>query len=74
MVRSGLGMLEERRALMGVVAELVAENAERVGGVAEAAGDFGSGQFLDEEGAQGFVLAMKRRLGAEKEPRLARIS
>jgi hypothetical protein len=59
---------------VGVVAELIAEDAEGVGGVSEAAGDLGSGQFLDEEGAQGLVLTMERRFGAEEELGLARMS
>jgi hypothetical protein len=72
-VRSGLGMLEEGGALLGVVAELIAEHAEGIDGVGKTAGDFGSGPFLDEEGAQGLVLAMERGFGAEEELGLTRI-
>jgi hypothetical protein len=59
-VGAGFGVLEEGGAFLGVVAEVVAENAQGVGGITEAAGDLGAGQFLDEEGAEGFVLAVER--------------
>jgi hypothetical protein len=67
-------MLEERCALVRVVAELIAENPESIGGVAETAGDLASWQLLHEEGAQGLVLAMERLFGAEEELGLVRIS
>jgi len=56
------------------VAELVAENAQGVGRITEAAGGLGAGQFLDEEGAEGFVLAVEGRFGAEKELGLVWVS
>jgi hypothetical protein len=67
-------MLEERGALVRVVAELIAEDPEGIGGVAETAGDLGSGPLVHEEGAQGLVLAMERRFGAEEELGLVGIS
>ena len=44
---------------LGVGTELMTQDAETAGGVAEAAGDFVGGQRLDEVGAQGFVLAVR---------------
>ena len=66
-------MLEERRALLRVVAELVAENAQSVGRVTEAAGHLGARLFLHEESAEGFVLAVEGRFGAEEELGLASV-
>jgi len=71
---SGLGLLKEGGAFVGVMAELVAEDPQGIVGVAEAAGDLGSGRLLDEEGAQGFVLAVERGLRAEEEFGLLGIS
>jgi hypothetical protein len=67
-------MLEERGAFVGVVAELVAEDAQGVGGVTEAAGDLRARQLLDKEGAEGLVLAVEWRFGAEEELGLLGIS
>jgi len=64
---SGLGLLKEGATFVGVMAELVAEDPQGIVGVAEAAGDLGAGQLLDEEGAQGLVLALERGLRAEEE-------
>ena len=49
------------------VSELVAEDMNGAGGVAEAAGDVGGRQLVDEEGAQGFVLALAGRAGLGEE-------
>ena len=49
------------------VSELVAEDMEGAGRVAEAAGGFGGRQLVDEEGAQGFVLALAGRAGLGEE-------
>jgi len=73
-VRSGLGVLEERGAFLGVVTELVAEDAQGVGGITEAAGDLRAGQLLHEEGAEGLVLAVEWRFGTEEELGLLGIS
>jgi len=67
-------VLKERGTFVGVVAELVTEDAQGVGGVTEAAGDLRAGQFLNEEGAESFVLSMERRFGAEEELGLLGIS
>ena len=47
------------------MAELVAEDAEGAGGVGEASGDLGAGDF-DEVSAKGFVLAMEGVFGGEE--------
>jgi len=48
------------------MAELMTEDAETAGGIAEAPSRFGGRELLDEVGAEGFVLAMKRLLGERK--------
>ena len=60
-----LGRREEELAV-GVLAELMDQDAEASGGVTTTAGGFGRGQSLDEEGAQGFVLAVGGVLRLEK--------
>jgi hypothetical protein len=40
-------------------AEMVTQDAKRARGVAEALGDVGTGNTLDEEGAEGLVLALR---------------
>ena len=52
---------------MGIVAELIAEDAEEAWGVAEAASDVGGGLLIDEEGAECFVLALQRELRGKEE-------
>src|SRR5437773_3848042 len=54
--RTVTGRREELR--MGLTTELVAQHAEGSRGVAESAGDLVGGAVLNEEGAQGFVLAL----------------
>ena len=56
---------EERAA--GVLAEAVDQDAEAAGAVAESSGGLLGGQALDEEGAEGLVLAV-RGVGGLKEP------
>ena len=73
-MRSRLGVLEERGALLGVVAELVAKDPQGVGGITEAVGDLRAGQFLHKKGAQSLVLAVERGLRAEEEAGLVGIS
>ena len=65
-------LAEERGAFERIVAELIAEDAEGAGGIAEAAGDFGRWFVIDEEGAEGFVLALQGELGGEEEILVAR--
>jgi len=74
MLGAGLGLLEKGGTFVGVMAELVAEDAQGIVGVAEAASDLWAGQLLDEKGTQGLVLALGRGLGAEEEPGLVGIS
>jgi len=62
-----LGGLEEAGAFGGIVAELVAEDAEGAGGVGEATGDLGAGELIDEVSAEGFVLAVEGDFGGKKE-------
>ncbi len=50
----------------------MANDAERAGGVAEAAGDVGGGLLIDEVSAEGFVLALHRELGGQEEILVAR--
>ena len=59
--------LTEEGALVGVMAELMAQDAERARGVTEAGGDLVGWELLDEVGAEGFVLAVEGVLGREKE-------
>jgi len=65
-VRAGEGA-EKGRALLRVVAELMAEDAEGAGRVAEAPSRFDGRELLNEVGAEGFVLAMERLLGGKEE-------
>jgi len=48
----------EEEVAEGVLAEGMAEDAEAAGGIAEAAGDDVGGEAIEEEGAEGFILAM----------------
>ena len=52
-----LGRGQEEGA-MGILAELVDQDAKAAGGVTEAAGNFGTGDVVHEEGAEGLVLAV----------------
>jgi hypothetical protein len=65
-VRAGQAA-EEGRALLRVVAELMAQDAEGAGGIAEPPRRLGGRQLFDEVGAEGFVLAMERRFGGDEE-------
>ena len=59
--------LEEADLLIGVMAELVTEDAERTGRIAEAAGDLEGRKTFDEVGAEGLVLSVQRVFGGEEE-------
>jgi len=74
LMRSGLGVLEESGAFLGVVTELVAEDAQGVGGITEVGCDLRAGPFVHEEGAQGFVLAVEGGFGSEEELGLFQVS
>jgi hypothetical protein len=63
--------LEEARAFRGIVPELVAEDPEGPGGVAEAVRDDVGGSALDEETAQGFILPVEGGVRGEKESGVA---
>jgi hypothetical protein len=71
-LRSSLRLAEEGGAFLRVVAELMAEDAEGAGGVAEAAGDVAGGLLIDEVSTEGFVLALQGELGGEEEVEVAR--
>ena len=43
---------------MGLLAELADQDTETARGITEAAGSLLGGEFLDEEGAQGLILAV----------------
>lgn len=62
-----MGLAEERSAFFGVMAELMAEDAEGAWGVTEAAGDVAGWLVIDEAGAEGFVLALQRELRGKEE-------
>jgi hypothetical protein len=51
------------------MAELVAQDAKRAGGVAETGSDLVGGELFDQIGAEGFVLAVEGVLGGEEEGR-----
>jgi hypothetical protein len=65
-------LAEEGSAFQGVVAELIAEDAEEAGGVPEAAGDVGGRLLIDEVRTEGFVLALQGELGRQEEVLVAR--
>ena len=67
-----LERLKEAGAFGGIVPELVTEDPEGPGGVAEAVRHDVGGGALDEEAAQRFVLPVKGAVGAEKESGLSR--
>ncbi len=69
-----LGLLEKRRALGGVVSELVTKKPESARRVSEGTGDLGGGKLFDKVSAQGFVLAMEQPFGCEEEAGVGRLS
>jgi len=62
---------EEPCAKVGIVAKLMAEDAEGTWGITKSAGDLDRGKLLDEEGTQGFVLPLEMRFGGEEEGGIA---
>ncbi len=58
---------EEGRALLGIVAELMTQDAEGAGRITEVPSRFDGRESFDEVGAEGFVLAMQRLFGGEEE-------
>jgi hypothetical protein len=69
-----LGDLKESGAFGGIMAELMTEDAESAWRVIEATGGLRRRHLIQEVGPEGFVLAVERRFGCEKELGLARIS
>ena len=65
----GLGPLGRRQeeGAAGILAELVDQDTEAARGIAEAAGDLGAGEAIDEEGAEGLVLAVGGVGGLEED-------
>ena len=57
---------------MRVVAELMTQDAEGTGGVAEAASDVAGGLLIDEVSAESFILALHGELRGEEEVLVAR--
>ena len=66
-VWAGLGVLEKAVALVPVMAEVRAEDAEGIGGVTEALGGLGSGQLFDKIGAERLILAVGGGFRGEEE-------
>lgn len=66
-LRSTLRLAKEGGAFVGVVTELVAEDAKSTHGIAETAGDVAGGFFINDEGAESFILTLHGELGGEEE-------
>jgi hypothetical protein len=62
-----LRLAKEGRALVGVGAELMAQNSERARRISKPARDVGRGFLIDEKGAQSLILALQRRLRSQEE-------
>jgi hypothetical protein len=62
-----LWLAEKGSALLGIVAELMAKDAEGAWGVTKTAGDVAGWLIVDEEGAESLVLALHGELGGEEE-------
>jgi hypothetical protein len=71
-IEDRVGLAEEGSAFLRIVAELMAEDAEETGGVAEAAGAVAGGFLIDEVSAEGFVLALQGELRGKEEVPVAR--
>jgi|SRR5271167_5241231 len=65
---------KESSAMVGIVAELMAEHAKRTGGIAEASRDLDGRKLVDEVSTQGLILAMRGRLGGREELRGLKVS
>ena len=63
---------EEAGAFVGIVTELVAEDAEGAARVAKAACDLVRRHAFDEKGTECFVLTVERVVGSEKEAGVVR--
>ena len=71
-MRTALGLAEEGGAFLRVVAELIAQDAEGAGGIAETAGDVGGGLLFNEVSTEGFILALQGELRGQEEVLVAR--
>jgi hypothetical protein len=60
--------LEVALLAVGVVTELMAQDAETTGRIAEPIGDLGGRQTLDEVSPKGLVLSLERLEGLKEEP------
>jgi hypothetical protein len=68
------GSLKKAGPFGGIMAELMAEDAQSPGRVGEAAGDFRSWALLDEVSAERFVLALEGGVWGEEELGLGAVS
>ncbi len=59
--------MEKAGAFVRIMAELVAQDAEGIGGVTEAASGLRSGQLFDKEGAEGLILTVVGGFRGEEE-------
>jgi hypothetical protein len=67
-----LDVLKKGAPFFGIMPKLVAEDAERARGVAEATGDLMGGLAIDEKGTQGFVLPVEGFFGDQEEAGVGR--
>src|ERR1700690_410646 len=58
--------IRQEERYLGVLTELMTQQAEAPRGVVEPGGDVFAGDFIDEEGAQRFVLAVQGVDGAQE--------
>ena len=65
----GLGSLGggQEEGAAGILAEVMDQDTKAAGGITEAAGDFGTGEAVHEESAEGLVLAVGGVGGLEEE-------
>ena len=66
-LRTGARFGEECLAFVGIMAELMAEDAKGAGRIGEALRHFGGRKLLDEESAERLVLALARGFGVREE-------
>ena len=66
-LRSTLWLAEKGSALLGIVSEQMAKDAEGAWGVTKTARDVAGGLVVDEERAESLILALHRELGGQEE-------
>ena len=71
-LRITLRLAEEGGAFLRIGAELITQDAEGAGGIAEAAGDVGRGFLPEEVSAECFVLTLHGELRGQEEVLVAR--